>query len=111
MKGIYDQNTMGRYLQAVILREDFLQQVGEWLSTLEDERMVLLRQFIFEVDLSETEELTDVLYQYGSHLTEKNFVGRKFFSEMTELLRQMERNRRIASSLQSSVNELDRTSN
>lgn len=96
MKGIYEKNTMGRYVQAFINRDDFLEEVGDWLGTLEDERMRLLRQFIFEVDLSETENLKNVLYEYGSHLTEKNFFGRKFFEEMTGLLRQMERNRRIA---------------
>ncbi len=96
MKGIYENNTMGRYIQAFINRDDFLESVGDWLGTLDDERMRLLRQFIFEVDLSETENLKTVLYEYGSHLTEKNFFGRKFFEEMTGLLRQMERNRRIA---------------
>jgi hypothetical protein len=90
---------MGRYIQAIISREDFLEQVGEWLGTLDDERMVLLRHFIFEVDLSETETLTETLYQYGSCLTEKNFFGRKFFAQMSVLLRQMERNRQIASKL------------
>jgi hypothetical protein len=99
MKRIYNENTMGRYMQAVISREDFLEQVGEWLGTLDDERMILLRQFIFEVDLSETEKLTDTLYQYGSCLTEKNFIGRKFFEQMSVLLRQMEKNRQIAGKL------------
>jgi hypothetical protein len=99
MKGLYQKNTMGRYIQAIISRDDFLEQVGDWLGTLDDERMVMLRKFIFEVDLSETEELTETLYQYGSFLTEKNYIGRKFFSQMSMLLRQMERNRRIASKL------------
>lgn len=88
-----------------------MEQFEDWLATSEDERMILLRQFIFEVDLSETEKLTEVLYQYGSCLTEKNFFGRKFFLEMTTFLRQMERNRLIAGKLQSSVCELDRTRN
>jgi hypothetical protein len=90
---------MGRYIQAIICRDDFLEQIGDWLEGMDDERMVLLRQFIFEVDLSETEKLTETLYEYGSCLTEKNFFGRKFFTQMNMLLRQMERNRQIASKL------------
>jgi hypothetical protein len=90
---------MGRYIQAVISRDDFLEQLGEWLGTLDDERMTPLRQFIFEIDLSETEKLTETLYQYGSYLTEKNFFGRKFFAQMSVLLRQMEKNRQLASKL------------
>jgi hypothetical protein len=90
---------MGRYIQAVISRDDFLDQVGEWLETVDDERMILLKQFIFEVDLSETEKLNETLYQYGSHLTEKNHFGRKFFVQMSMLLRQMEKNRQIAARL------------
>ena len=58
--------------------------------------MQLLRQFIFEVELSETEELKNVLYQYGSYLTEKNYLERKFFEYMAELVRKMEQNRRAA---------------
>ncbi|MDD6292169.1 MAG: hypothetical protein PUA77_10365 [Lachnospiraceae bacterium] len=58
--------------------------------------MILLRQFIFEVELSETEQLKEILYKYGSYLTEKNFFGRKFFEQMTELLRHMELNRGAA---------------
>lgn len=73
-----------------------MEQMREWLLSLEDERMILLRRFIFEIDLSETDELKEVLYQYGSHLTEKNYAGRKFFEQMAELLRQMELNRQIA---------------
>jgi hypothetical protein len=87
---------MGRYIQAAISRDDFLEQIGEWLATLDDERMILLRQFIFEVDLADTEKLTETLYQYGSCLSEKNFIGRKFFSHMCTLLRQMEKNRQLA---------------
>jgi hypothetical protein len=90
---------MGRYIQAIISRDDFLEQIGEWLETLDDERMLLLKQFIFDVDLSDTEKLTDTLYKYGSFLTEKNHFGRKFFVQMSSLLRQMERNRRIAERL------------
>lgn len=93
MKGIYEKNTMGRYIQMVICSEDFLERMESWLETVDDDHMQLLRQFIFEVDLSETEKLKEVLYAYGSGLTEKNFFGRKFFEQMATLLRQMEKNR------------------
>lgn len=80
-------------MQFIICQDDFLEQLKQWLLTLDDERMILLRQFIFEVELSETEQLKEILYKYGSYLTEKNFFGRKFFEQMAELLRQIELNR------------------
>lgn len=86
-KKIYTENKIGRYVQFLIEREDFLELVASWLLSIEDERMQLLRQFIFEVELSETEELKNVLYQYGSYLTEKNYLERKFFEYMAELVR------------------------
>lgn len=87
---------MKRHIQFMIERDNFLEQIGEWLLAQDNERMQLLRQFIFEVELSETEELKEVLYRYGSHLTEKNYLERKFFESMAELVRQMEQNRRSA---------------
>ena len=92
-KKIYTENKIGRYVQFLIEREDFLELVASWLLSIEDERMQL---FIFEVELSETEELKNVLYQYGSYLTEKNYLERKFFEYMAELVRKMEQNRRAA---------------
>ena len=83
-------------MQFIICQDDFLEQLKQWLLTLDDERTILLRQFIFEVELSETEQLKEILYKYGSYLTEKNFFGRKFFEQMTELLRHMELNRGAA---------------
>ncbi len=77
----------------IIRRDDFLDQVERWMETLDDERMQLLRQFIFEVDLSETNGLKDTLYNYGGHLTEKNYCGRKFFEQMALLVRQFELSR------------------
>lgn len=96
IKGIYQNNTMARYVQAIISRDDFLDQVGEWLETLEDEHMQALRRIIFEIDLSDTELLSDTLYQYGSHLTERNFFGRKFFEQMVIFLKQRDENFYIA---------------
>lgn len=87
---------MGRYIQAIICRDDFLAQMEEWLVTLDDERMRLLHSFIYEVDLSETEKLKDTLYEYGSYLTEKNYFGRKFFEQMALLMWQIELNRQSA---------------
>ena len=83
-------------MQFIICQDDFLEQLKQWLLTLDDERMILLRQFIFEVELSETEQLKEILYKYGSYLTEKNFFGRKFFEQMPALLRHMELNRGAA---------------
>ena len=87
---------MARYVQAIISRDGFLDQVGEWLETLEDEHMQALRKFLFEIDLSETELLSDTLYEYGSHLTERNFFGRKFFEQMVLLLRRRDENFHVA---------------
>ena len=94
---IYSKNTMGRYIQAIIQRDDFLDRIGDWLETLDDDRMRLLRKFIFEIDLSETELLKDTLYAYGGHLTAKNYFGRKFFEQMALMVRQIELNRRSVS--------------
>lgn len=87
---------MGRYIQAIIRRDDFMELLEEWLVTLDDERMGLLHSFIFEVDLSDTEGLKDTLYEYGGRLTERNYFGRKFFERMAQLVWQIELNRRSA---------------
>ena len=63
-KKIYTENKIGRYVQFLIEREDFLELVASWLLSIEDERMQLLRQFIFEVELSETEELKTTMEMY-----------------------------------------------
>lgn len=87
---------MGRYIQAMIRRDDFMDLMEEWLRTLDDERMRLLHSFIFEVDLSDTQGLKDALYEYGGCLTEKNYFGRKFFSLMAQMVWQIELNRQSA---------------
>ncbi len=89
---------MGRHVQCMINQDDFIEDLRSWLFTLEDERILLARKFLFEVDLSDTEQLRDTLYAYGSHLSEKNYIGRKFFVQMADILRQMELNRSAASS-------------
>ena len=75
-----------------------MDDLKSWLFTIEDERILLARKFLFEVDLSDTEQLRDTLYSYGSHLSEKNYIGRKLFSQMADILRQMELNRSAAQS-------------
>ena len=51
-KKIYTENKIGRYVQFLIEREDFLELVASWLLSLEDELMQLLRQVNFDVELS-----------------------------------------------------------
>ena len=70
MNTIYSENTMGRYIQAMICRDDFMIMVEEWLK--------------------------DTLYGYGGCLTEGNYFGRKFFEQMAQLVWQIELNRRSA---------------
>ena len=38
-KKIYTENKIGRYVQFLIEREDFLELVASWLLSIEDERM------------------------------------------------------------------------
>lgn len=83
-------NTLKTHFQMMVEREDFLEQIGNWLELLGDERLLLLRHLVYEIDLSETEQLKETLYQYGSYLTEKNYCGRKLFSMMAILIGQIE---------------------
>lgn len=66
------------YLREILMGEAFLQK---WLIEVEDERMRLLGRLLFEIEISE-EEFHDTLYEYGSLLTEKNYLGRKLFEEL-----------------------------
>ena len=77
-KKIYTENKIGRYVQFLIEREDFLELVASWLLSIEDERMQLLRQFIFEVELSETEKIKNVLHVFPLHPTP--YIYFHFFS-------------------------------
>ena len=95
-KKIYTENKIGRYVQFLIEREDFLELVASWLLSIDKARLPMLRQFLSEEEFQETHELKNVLYQYGSYLTEKNYLERKFFEYMAELVRKMEQNRRAA---------------
>ena len=58
---IYNENTMGRHIQSMICQDDFMEDLRTWLFTIEDERILLARKFLFEVDLSDTEQLRDTL--------------------------------------------------
>lgn len=89
---IFTKNTMGRYIQEMILKEDFLGQVEGWLSTLDDDRMTALHRLIYEVELTDKDQLVDTLYEYGGCLTEKNYFGRKFFEQMVLQVRKLEVN-------------------
>ena len=89
---IFTKNTMGRYIQEMILKEDFLGEVEGWLSTLDDDRMTALHRLIYEVELTDKDQLVDTLYEYGGCLTEKNYVGRKFFEQMVLQVRKLEVN-------------------
>lgn len=83
-------NTMRKHFQTIVESEDFLEQISNWLELLGDERLLLLRHLVYEIDLSETEQLKETLYEYGSYLTEKNYCGRKLFSMMAIMIGQME---------------------
>lgn len=89
---IFTKNTMGRYIQEMILKEDFLGEVEGWLSTLDDGRMTALHRLIYEVELTDKDQLVDTLYEYGGCLTEKNYFGRKFFEQMVLQVRKLEVN-------------------
>ena len=89
---IFTKNTMGRYIQEMILKEDFLGEVEGWLSTLDDDRMTALHRLIYEVELTDKDQLVDTLYEYGGYLTEKNYFGRKFFEQMVLQVRKLEVN-------------------
>lgn len=83
-------NTMRKHFQTMVESEDFLEQISNWLELLGDKRLLILRHLIYEIDLSETEQLKETLYEYGSYLTEKNYCGRKLFSMMAIMIGQME---------------------
>ena len=85
-----DDNTLKRHFQMMDEREDFLEQIGNWLELYGDKRLLLLRHLVFEIDMSETEQLKETLYEYGSYLTEKNYCGRKLFSMIAVLIGQLE---------------------
>lgn len=89
---IFTKNTMGRYIQEMILKEDFLGEVEGWLSTLDDDRMTALHRLIYEVELTDKDQLVDTLYEYGGCLTKKNYFGRKFFEQMVLQVRKLEVN-------------------
>lgn len=83
-------NTLQKYFQTMVESEDFMEEISNWLSLLGDKRLLVLRHLIYEIDLSETEQLKETLYEYGSYLTEKNYFGRRIFSMIALLIRQME---------------------
>ena len=87
---VYQNNTMARYVQAIISKEDFLIRFNEWIETVNDEHMQALRRFIFEINIGDQPLLSDALYTYGSSLTESNYLGRKFFEQMVLLVKNLD---------------------
>ena len=59
------------YLREILMGEAFLHEIEKWLIEVEDEGMGI-----------PAEELHNTLYEYGSLLTEKNYLGRKLFEEL-----------------------------
>lgn len=81
---------LDNHFQAMLESEEFLNEISNWLSLLGDKRLLVLRHLIYEIDLSETEQLKEALYEYGSYLTEKNYFGRRLFTLIATLIRQIE---------------------
>ena len=54
--------------------------------------MTALHRLIYEVELTDKDQLVDTLYEYGGCLTEKNYFGRKFFEQMVLQVRKLEVN-------------------
>ena len=84
------ENTLQKHFRAIVADESFLNEISNWLDVWGDKRLLILRHLVYEIDLSETEQLKEALYEYGSCLTEKNYCGRKLFSMMATLIRQIE---------------------
>ncbi len=85
-----DDNTLKRHFQMMVEREDFLEQIGNWLELYGDKRLLVVRDLVFVIVMSESEQLLVTLYEYGSYLTEKNYCGRKLFSMIAVLIGQLE---------------------
>ena len=84
------ENTLQKHFRAIVADESFLNEISNWLDVWGDKRLLILRHLVYEIDLSETEQLKEALYEYGSCLTEKNYCGRKLFSMMATLIGQIE---------------------
>lgn len=84
------ENTLRNHFQTMVESENFLDEIWKWLDVWGDKRLLILRHLIYEIDMSETEQLKEALYEYGSYLTEKNYCGRKLFSMMAILIGQIE---------------------
>ena len=83
-------NTLQKHFQRMVTNESFLDEISNWLDVWGDKRLLILRHLVYEIDLSETEQLKEALYEYGSCLTEKNYCGRKLFAMMAVLIGQIE---------------------
>ena len=83
-------NTLQKHFQRMVTNESFLDEISNWLDVWGDKRLLILRHLVYEIDLSETEQLKEALYEYGRCPTEKNYCGRKLFSIMAVLIAQIE---------------------
>lgn len=50
-------------------------------------RLILLWEIFVEIDLQDIELMEEKIYQYGSYLEEKDYLGRIIFMRMEYLLR------------------------
>lgn len=86
-------NTLQKHFQTMISDENFFDEISNWFYVWGDKRLLILRRLLFEIDMSETEQLKEALYEYGSCLTEKNYGGRSLFSMIAALISQIESDR------------------
>lgn len=87
------KNTMSRYLREMVMQDDFPEQLERWLGSFEDERMYLLKKILFDIEMTDLEQFKEAVFAYGGHLSERNYVGRKLFEQMVQIIWQMEHNR------------------
>ncbi len=57
------------------------------IGSIPVKRFVLLWEIFVEIDLQDLERMEDRIYQYGSCLEEKDYLGRIIFMRMEYLLR------------------------
>ena len=68
-------NTLQKHFQTMVTNESFMNEISNWLDIWGDKRLLILRHLVYEIDLSETEQMKEALYEYGSSLTEKKYCG------------------------------------
>lgn len=66
--------------------EDDLINNGK-IGSIPVKRLILLWEIFVEIDLQDIELMEEKIYQYGSYLEEKDYLGRIVFMRMEYLLR------------------------